>query len=201
MRVRLDNVEWELESQLLEEGKEHLLELARSLATEKGAIISSIQVDGLELEEEAFLALSGGFDIHFITKSIRGLLQESLAEGQSYFPKLIAGLEEVANLFEQGKKDEALRSFSHGLDGISWILQVVDRAGLLLCVRTDEPLLQPLNEDFNHLCGVIAQLSSSLENAKHLEIAYRIREDLLPSLRKLSNHWDKLVALAEQDVQ
>ena len=132
MRVRLDDAEWNVADELVNQSKESLLGAARKLAEEKGAIISGITVDGIEVEEDVFLQLSAGVDIQFKTQSIRELLRESLADGQAYFPSLLSGLERVADLFEANNKEEGLRLFAQALEGIGWILQVMDRASLLL---------------------------------------------------------------------
>lgn len=201
MRVRLDDAEWNVADELVNQGKESLLGAARKLAEEKGAIISGITVDGVEVEEDVFLQLSAGVDIQFKTQSIRELLRESLADGQAYFPSLLSGLEQVADLFEANNKEEGLRLFAQALEGIGWILQVMDRASLLLCTRTDFLSSGDISRELADLCEKVTSLSAVLEEGKHLEIAYRIREDLLPSLRKLSLSWGEMVSQAEGTLQ
>ena len=201
MRVRLDDAEWNVADELVNQGKESLLGAARKLAEEKGAIISGITVDGVEVEEDVFLQLSAGVDIQFKTQSIRALLRESLADGQAYFPSLLSGLERVADLFEANNKEEGLRLFAQALEGIGWILQVMDRASLLLCTRTDFLSSGDISRELADLCEKVTSLSAVLEEGKHLEIAYRIREDLLPSLRKLSLSWGEMVSQAEGTLQ
>ena len=201
MRVRLDDAEWNVAEELVNQSKESLLGAARKLAEEKGAIISGITVDGIEVEEDVFLQLSAGVDIQFKTQSIRELLRESLADGQAYFPSLLSGLERVADLFEANNKEEGLRLFAQALEGIGWILQVMDRASLLLCTRTDFLSSGDISRELADLCEKVTSLSTILEEGKHLEIAYRIREDLLPSLRKLSLSWGEMVSQAEGTLQ
>ena len=201
MRVRLDDAEWNVDDELVNQSKESLLGAAKKLAAEKGAIISGITVDGIEMEEDIFLQLSAGVDVQFKTQSIRELLRESLADGQDYFPSLLSGLERVADLFEANNKEEGLRLFAQALEGIGWILQVMDRASLLLCTRTDLLSSGDFSREFADLCEKVTALSVVLEEGKHLEIAYRIREDLLPSLRKLSLCWGEMVSQAEGTLQ
>lgn len=201
MRVRLDDAEWNVEDELVNQGKEALLGAARNLATEKGAIISEIVVDGIEVEEDIFLQLSSGVDIQFKTQSIRELLQESLVEGQSYFPSLLSGLERVAELFEANNSEEGLRIFAQALEGVGWILQVMDRAGLLLHAQAERLGGGDFSQEFADLCEKVTALSAALEEGKHLEIAYRIREDLLPSLRKLAICWGEMLSLAKGTLQ
>jgi hypothetical protein len=110
----LDDAEWNVADELVNQSKESLLGAARKLAEEKGAIISGITVDGIEVEEDVFLQLSAGVDIQFKTQSIRELLRESLADGQAYFPSLLSGLERVADLFEANNKEEGFAPFRAG---------------------------------------------------------------------------------------
>ena len=59
-----------------------ILEAVRAEASRSGLVLTGIRVDGVELDEQAFLGLSGGMSAHFALTPVRLLIQETLTEAQ-----------------------------------------------------------------------------------------------------------------------
>ena len=99
MRILLDNAELHLDEDIIEDGREAVYERVRRETAESGRVIVDIIVDGESVgDENTFMSLSGGSEFQFITRPVRGLVQESLREGQRYFVALKNGLDSIATL-------------------------------------------------------------------------------------------------------
>ena len=78
-----------------------ILEAVRAEAARSGLVLTGLRVDGVEMDERAFLALSGGMSAHFSLTPVRLLIRETIAEALDYVARLKKGIEEIADRFEQ----------------------------------------------------------------------------------------------------
>ena len=89
-----------------------ILEAVRAEAARSGLVLTGLRVDGVEMDERAFLALSGGMSAHFSLTPVRLLVRETLAEALSYISRLKKGIGEIADHFEEGGTSAAQNGLS-----------------------------------------------------------------------------------------
>jgi hypothetical protein len=200
MRVRIDGEEWNPETGL-PESREGLLGQVRVRTVQRGRIIKSIRVDGVEIDAANFGELSGGQDFAFETQSVRELLRESLRQVGHYAPALTGGLAQVADLLEAEKPQEAMSLFQQTIDGIGWILQVIDRAREILGLKEGELHSGDFAANRETLQGHLHEVEAALSGGRYFELSFRIREDLIPSVRTASAFAEELRDRAEERIQ
>jgi hypothetical protein len=202
MRIRLDDVDLALGSDIMDGGKEAIYGAVRRLALDSNSVITDILVDGESVDEEsAFLALSGGLDIRFISKPVKELIPESIAEGERYIPLLEAGLDSVATLFEQGSDQEALSRFAQCVDGIDWLMAVFGKCEALLNIPLDGFRCGNYNEYVEDFNRTQKDILSSMEGRKNMRVAFLIRDELIPLINRFSRFWDEAKTQAETQLQ
>ena len=59
-------------------------------------------------------------------QDIRLVLSESFETGEDYLPRLIIGMDRVVTLLRQGGWEEAKELFSAALEGLEWLLTVLE---------------------------------------------------------------------------
>ncbi|MDR1515838.1 MAG: hypothetical protein LBS45_09085 [Synergistaceae bacterium] len=202
MRIRLDDVDLALSSDILNGGKEAIYDAVKRLALDGGGVIADIVVDGESVpEESAFCALSGGLDIRFVTQPIKNLIPESVAEGERYIPLLENGLESVATLFEQENDQGALARFTQCVDGIDWLMSVFGKCCVLLNIRLDSFKCGNYNEYIGDFNKAQKDILSSLENGKNMRVAFLVRDELIPLINRFSRFWNEVKEQAETPLQ
>ncbi|MDR3320899.1 MAG: hypothetical protein LBS93_00500 [Synergistaceae bacterium] len=201
MRIRLDDKEVALDESVLEEGREAIYNAIRHIVRDSGDVIVDIIVDGESLNEGAFLSLSGGIDIQFVSQPIRDLVPESIAEGERYFPALESGLEGVATLLEEGRESEALAQFAKCLEGIDWLIDVFGKCGLLLALGPGDFRTGNYGEFIASFNGTQSDILSSMEERKNLRVAFLLRDELLPLIARLSAFWGEVKEQIETPLQ
>jgi hypothetical protein len=202
MRVRLDDVELSLEQKIIDEGKEAVFEAARRNALSKNRVIVNIIVDGVPIiDEEAFFAISGGLDVHFISQPIIELVRESVAEGQKYIPSLLKGLEAVATMIEENDEDHAKVSFAQAVDGINWLVGVFAKSCALLGITSDSLTSGDWGRDSQELNSVLEEMISVMESGRMMRLAYVIRERLVPVVNKFAAYWSEVASQLERPLQ
>lgn len=202
LRVRLDDVELALSEDVLEKGKRAVFEVARQDALGRNAVIVGIMVDGEPInDEETFYSLSGGLDIHFTSQPVRDLVAESLGEGERYLPLLSTGLETVATLFEEKKNDEAQSKLLQAIEGINWLVDVFDKSCVLMGIRPDVLKSGNFLQDRATLNDVLSEMVDVMESEKMIDLAYLIREKLLPVVNKFSVYWAEISTEMESPLQ
>ncbi len=165
-----------------------ILAFVREHAGTKGRVVRAITVDGTELNEESFSALSGGSEVNFTTGPVRELVNESLSEAQIYLVNLSAGFERIADTLEGDKAAEGLGLLASAAEGIGWLLQVLHNSQVLLGLEDDEVSDGGLAELKGSLLQNLEDVSTSVEEKKYLELAYRIRNGLLPDIHRLGGY-------------
>jgi hypothetical protein len=202
MRVRLDNVELSIDNDITRGDKAAIYEVARRSAISKNRVIVNMLVDGESIQdEEAFLSLSGGMDIQFISQPIIDLVRESVSEGERYLPTLTAGLQRIATMFEEARDQDAKISFSQAIDGINWLVSVFDRSCGLLGINSDSFRSGNMANDFSELNKTLEEVASAMGSDKSMRIAYLIRERLLPGINKFAAYWSEIAEQLDSPIQ
>lgn len=202
MRVLIDETEWEnLEGELSEEKRKELLERARKEAARGGRFVRDILVDDKPLQEEAFLSLKGGVEVRFVTISVKELVTESLEETQRYMPALLNGINLVADRFEERYDKDALSLLQQVTEGIGWVVKVLHDSLLLLGVSDAELGDGQLGATREYLLQTLEGTLAPLEEGKFFDLAYRLREEVEPTLKSLGRYVDELLAIASGEVQ
>ena len=186
MRVLVDGKE--LDSLADASGKEEILASVKEHAGTHGRVLRTITVDGTDLDEESFSALSGGGEVNFTTVPVRDLVNESLCEAQTYLGNLFAGFERIADTLEGDKAAEGLDLLARAAEGIGWLLQVLHNSQVLLGLEDGEIADGRLAELKTNLLQNLEKVSASVEEKKYLELAYGIRNGLLPNVRRLEGY-------------
>ncbi|NLL37369.1 MAG: hypothetical protein GX256_07610 [Fretibacterium sp.] len=174
------------------------LQAAQEHVARSGRVLTEIQLDGMPMDEEAFLKVHTGAQACFSSKPLRVLINETLAEAQSYIPRLTLGLEEIATLFEGQEAAAAQGKLADALDGLDWLLLVYQKCCALLAAPPSEVERKRLEET---LLTDISRLADPLEGKRFFEVALCIRKGLLPSIEEFSKMFQKLAAEAETPLQ
>ncbi|MDR1482894.1 MAG: hypothetical protein LBI74_09725 [Synergistaceae bacterium] len=202
MRVFLDNIEFKLSEDIIEDDREAIYEEMRKRSLLSNRVIVDIIVDGESVgDEDTFMSLSGGSEFIFVTKPIRELVRESLQEGQRYLTSLKSGLDSVATLLEESRDREAQSNFSLAIEGIRWLTETFNRCCMLLGVTERSLKTGSFERDLKDLNRALDDIASSMESGKTMNQAYIIRDKLLPSIGVFSDYWKEISSFLEIPLQ
>ncbi|MDR1731388.1 MAG: hypothetical protein LBR61_04770 [Synergistaceae bacterium] len=157
--------------------KTHLLE--------KGRVIMEIQVDGVPMDEKAFVNITGNPEARFTSGSVRSLVCESLDEAVNYIPRLTGGMEKIASAFETGEISRGQSTLASAAEGLDWLISVFQQCSTLLAVDL-ETEAAGLNALQKSLVAGINDLASLHEDKKYSEMASCIRGSLIPEIDRFS---------------
>ncbi len=181
--------------------KEDILSSVKETLGKKGRLIRSIEVDGTELDENAFLALSGGTEARFEGRPLRDFLAETLADASEYQKRLVSALGRAAEHLESERSAEGLELVGQAAEGIGWILQVIHNGQILLGVNDSEVGSGGLAELKAALITDLETASRSMDEGKLLELAYTIRSGVLPRIESLGGYIGALREIGGSPVQ
>ena len=181
--------------------KEDVLASVKETLGKKGMLIRSIEVDGAELDEEAFLALTGGTEARFGSRPVRDFLVETLADASEYQQRLASGLGRAADHLEADRTPEGLELVGKAAEGIGWVLQIIHNSQILLGVDDSEVGGGGLGEVKSALLAELEKASRSVEEGKPLELAYTLRSGLLPRIESLGGYISALRNIGDSTVQ
>jgi hypothetical protein len=170
-----------------------ILSEVKRRASETGRVVTEIRLDDVVMDEDAFAGVSGGLGVHFTSYPVRDLVLESLDEALNYIPRLTKGLEEIALHFEKNEFADGEGKLADGAEGLDWLLQVSQRCGMLLAVSDDFGGYGEINAAF---ADSISSLGTYHSEKKYLQMAFCIRQKLVPEVEKFSMHVQKLRDLA-----
>lgn len=198
VRIRLDGAELALGNDVLSEGKRAVFEAVKRDAMTRNSVIVGITVDGETIDdEEVFCALAGGLDVQFTSQPVMELVTESLGEGNRYFPLLLQGLEEIATLLEEGHEEEAKVKLLSAIEGVNWLISVFDKSCVLMSVRPAELKSGDFMKDREKLNEVLTEMLEVMEKQRILDLAFLIREKILPVIGSLALYWTELYSQTE----
>lgn len=199
MKIILNNEEW-IPSKPSEGNRNLIWQELQDQVSSRGEIIHSLEVDGEEMLPETFLQISGDHEFILKTKPIRLLVRESLEENHRYLPALLRGYESIANKLEEEKTQEALELMQQAFEGTQWVLGVTQNCQVLL----GESSLSDTEEGKRLRDGVsqvLEKMEKALEEQRFFEIAFLLREELIPGLSAFEEYTQKLYLLATSEVQ
>ncbi|MFA7621670.1 MAG: hypothetical protein WCY56_07495 [Aminobacteriaceae bacterium] len=199
MRIYIDGEEMGFSEETI--SKDEIYSRVKEEITRRGCVIGRITVDGTDLEEEAFLALSGGAEARFESMPVRELVMDSLSDGTEYMGRLAAGLEKVADMLEEDRAAEGLGLLQQAAEGIGWSMQVMHNCQILLGLSDNEVGDGGVGELKTSLVAELEKASSSIESGKHLELSYRIRTGVLPEIQKLAHYMQDLLDMGRKSIQ
>jgi len=181
--------------------KEDVLTSVKETLGKKGMLIRSIEVDGAELDEEAFLALTGGTEARFGSRPVRDFLVETLADASEYQQRLASGLGRAADHLEADRTPEGLELVGKAAEGIGWVLQIIHNSQILLGVDDSEVGGGGLGEVKSAMLAELEKASRSVEEGKPLELAYTLRSGILPRIESLGGYISALRNIGDSTVQ
>ncbi|MDR2175901.1 MAG: hypothetical protein LBO82_08195 [Synergistaceae bacterium] len=171
-----------------------VLSAVRGQVAKDGRVITGLRVDDVEMDDEAFLNLTGGMAAHFVSQPVRDLVRESLDDALGYAPRLTKGLEEIALHFDRNELATAESGLADAAEGLDWLLRVFHHCSALLAVggEADDAGLAKLKES---LAAAVERLGSLHEERLYPQMALAIRQDLLPKVNELAAHVRSLRSL------
>ena len=192
MKVYIDGQEF---TDFLGDGRAvSILDAVKRSTTNDGLVVTEIRLDDVVMDEEAFSRVSGGLAAHFTTRSVRGLVLESLEEALKYIPRLSKGFEEIALHFEKNEFAAGEGKLADGADGLDWLLRVFQNCSSLLTVGDADS--DGLREQKDSLADSISSLAAFHSEKNYPRMAYFIRQNLAPEIEKFSMYVQKLRDLA-----
>jgi hypothetical protein len=168
-----------------------VLDAVRKELSRSGRVIMEIRIDGVALDEDAFLNVTGGLQAHFTSQPVRTLVRDALDEALNYVPRLTRGLEQIAALFEGDEIAAAQGRLAEAADGLDWLLTVFQKCSSLLAVDR-EAETGGLDETKEALAAGINLLGTLHEEKKYFQMATCVRQRLIPEIDKLSTHIRRL---------
>ncbi len=199
MKIMLNNEEW-IPSDSSQNSRELIWKDLQAHLSSQGEVLHSLEVDGEEMLPENFLQISGDHEFVLKTKPIRLLVRESLEESHRYLPALLKGYESIANKLEEEKTKEALELMQQAFEGTQWILGVTQNCQVLL----GESSFSDTEEGKRIQDGVsqaLEKMEKALEEQRFFEMAFLLREELIPRLSAFEEYTQKLYLLAMSEVQ
>ncbi|RRD65240.1 hypothetical protein [Fretibacterium sp. OH1220_COT-178] len=166
-----------------------IMEAVKADAARSGHVVTGLRVDGVEMDEEAFLGLSGGLAAHFTLAPVRLLVRESLEEALAYIPRLRRGIEDIAGHFEQGETSRARSQLSEAMDGLDWTLKIYERCTALTAELIPEAEEHAIREG---LLNALNRLIGLMGEKRYPEMALALRQELLPNIEALAANLGRL---------
>ncbi len=160
-----------------------ILEAVRSYISKEGRVITSMSLDGMDIDEDIFIKTSSGMSVNFTSCPVNDLVKETLEEAEAYIPRLISGFSEIASHFEGNELSKAQGKLAEALDGLDWLLTVYSRCSALLLMNPSELEQKALQDT---LLNSINRLNDLLVDKKYLQTALCIRQQLLPGIENIS---------------
>jgi hypothetical protein len=168
-----------------------ILKAVRGEVSRNGRVVTEILMDGVVIDEEAFLNVTGGLAVRFVSQPVRELVHDSLDEAINYIPRLVKGLEEIALHFEKNEIAAGQGKLADAADGLDWLLLVFQNCSALLAVEEEINNLG-LDELKTALSKSINSLGTLHTECQYLQMALCIRQKLIPEIEKFSMHVKRL---------
>lgn len=176
-------------------GREEAYERIQEFLRRQELFVTSITANDIPVEmslEEA-LQLEGLEKMEISAATLGQLLRESLRSLAEYLPRLTAGLEKAAELFQQGDLQSANEIFIKAAEGLEWVIHLfvfLERNYLLLQERV--PALEPVAFT-GELGGKLKELLAAWENRDYVLVGDLLNYELVPFLEKVHAEVTKVV--------
>jgi len=149
-----------------------------SKAGAQGRVLETVTINGISIgnweEVLANTPFANVKEVNLITVPINQALAGTINSALDYLPKLVAVLENTANLIQQGQEKEVGPVVNQIVDGLEWYIQ------LLANIQT---LLEPGPADrLNAMNTQLGELVTAWENEDFSLVTDLLRYELVPEL-------------------
>lgn len=196
MKIFIDGEQFETSAEAAD-NKIKLLDEVESHLNGLGRVYTTIIVDGTELERKAFTRLRGGMEARFATCQIHSLVVESLHEGLSYIKRLSEAVNGMAGEFERRETQKAQANLAAFAEGMSWLFNVMQKSQQLLGIPDVE--LGDKNTTVFELNKSLTEISNCVVDGRDTEIAFHLRQKIMPEISKFAGYFEKLLAQAGKE--
>ena len=179
MKILLDNVESIINVNEYESFQVLLWDIEKTMET-RGRVITSLKVDGMNLENTLNFSLEEIRILEISSKSPLKLLEETIHELDTYLDRLFLGIEEIVLNFRIGKREEGISNLIEGINGLDWIFQILRKSQELLDI--DNENLEKIYIESN---DVLLRLTEAVEEKKYDAISIILDFDLYMILSQI----------------
>lgn len=165
MKILMDNVEKIVKVSEYESFQYLLWDIEKSVET-KGRIITSLKVDGLNLDSLSDFSLEEISVVEVMSQSPLMLLKETIVELNDYIDKFFYGIEDIVYSFRNGDKVKGIDNLVEGIYGLEWIFQILKNSERLLYLR-DLRLL----DIYENADTVMIELTEAINNKDYHRIS------------------------------
>lgn len=165
MKILMDNVEKIVKVSEYESFQYLLWDIEKSVET-KGRIITSLKVDGLNLDSLSDFSLEEISVVEVMSQSPLMLLKETIVELNDYIDKFFYGIEDIVYSFRNGDKIKGIDNLVEGIYGLEWIFQILKNSERLLYLR-DFRLL----DIYEKADTVMIELTEAIDNKDYHRIS------------------------------
>lgn len=198
MKILMDNVEKIVKVSEYESFQYLLWDIEKSVET-KGRIITSLKVDGLNLDSLSDFSLEEISVVEVMSQSPLMLLKETIIELNDYIDKFFYGIEDIVNSFRNGEKVKGIDNLVEGIYGLEWIFQILKNSEKLLYLR-DLRLL----DIYEKADTVMIDLTEAIDNKDYHRISILMEFPLYNVLYNIKEFipvlFEKTEILTEVDV-
>jgi len=175
--------------------KEQLLAEIDEEILQKGLTYTTIVVDGVEMDSSAFVRLRSGREAHIKTRQTIHLVIESLQEAMNYLPRLNDGIQKLASELEHNNQENLNEHLADFAEGLGWLVNVMQKSQIFLDVKDSQ--LSDKVEVLSKLNKSLQNIFECLEKHRIMEIAFHMRQGILPEIKKISEFIEKLLEAAK----
>lgn len=193
MKILMDNVEKIVKIGDYESFQYLLWDIEKTIET-KGRIITSLKVDGLNLDSISDFSLEEISIVEVMSQSPIMLLREALTELDEYIDKFFKGIEEIVFNFRSGSRVKGIDSLVEGIYGLEWIFQILRNAEKLLHISDTELLRIYENAD-----DVMIKLTKAIDDKKYEEISVLLEFQLYFVLSEIKEIIPKIMVKTEYE--
>ncbi len=198
MKILMDNVEKIVKVSEYESFQYLLWDIEKSIET-KGRIITSLKVDGLNLDSLTDFSLEEISIVEVMSQSPLMLLKETIIELDTYIDKFFYGIEDIVYSFRNGDKVKGIDNLVEGIYGLEWIFQILKNSEKLLYLR-DLRLL----DIYEKADSVMIELTEAIDNKDYQRISVLMEFPLYNVLYSIKEFipvlFEKTEVLTEMDV-
>lgn len=179
MKILLDNVESIINVNEYESFQVLLWDIEKTMET-RGRVITSLKVDGMNLENILNFSLEEIRILEISSKSPLKLLEETIHELDTYLDRFFLGIEEIVLNFRIGKREEGISNLIEGINGLDWIFQILRKSQELLDINNEN--LEKIYIESN---DVLLRLTEAVEQKQYDAISIILDFDLFMILSQI----------------
>jgi hypothetical protein len=184
-----------------------VLELIAAVEEEhidKGWIVTEVIINGdslkdFTLEDGSLVSYDPASEVRIVTRELNAIMLASLQEFERYLSRLIPGLQHVAELFKQGKPDEANRLYVEAIDGIRVMIELIQGMSSSDALDFEDKRYSghSLMDMAEGLKVAVQQLVEAQTNQNDAELAKLIEGDLVTQLKR----WMEVLPLLRAEIE